>query len=308
MDCIVLDSKPDNQYGDSPEEYRFPARYLSLFAPLGRGLPIFALIYEPQGGDRHLRGRMAYVGWALLKTSPEETERVNGQRRWRVSYAEPYRQFPSPVPRSLGGITLESALRAGSHSQVGNAVRAIPQREAQIVLELAYGGQYWPEIPYDSVDVTAPEPEVVARERVDRLVTAIQRDARFADDVVSAYDGACAISGFSTGSTVPRRTFGLIDAAHIRPVKDSGPDVPSNGLALTPTLHRLFDARLFSLEGPADRLVVVRSRHLDERMICSPDGRFVFSLENGTPIRAPMLPGARPNGDMVSWHRSRLLE
>lgn len=307
MDCIVVDSKPDNQYGDSPEEYLFPSRYLGVFRPLVAGRPLFVLIYEPAGDDAHVRGRMAYVGWATITEPPEEVAPVRGQRRWRIRYDAPYHPFPTPVARRIGGLEIESLLRAGSHSQVGNAVRTIPQTEAQVILDLAFGGRYWPDVTYEAPVPSLTEPELVARERVAVMVSTIQRDARFSDRVIGAYGGSCAISGFSAGSTSPRRSFGLIDAAHIRPVQDSGPDEPSNGVALTPTLHRLFDAYLFSLDGPADRLVVVRSPRLDERMIRSPDGRSSFALDDGMPIRTPASADALPAVEMVRWHRQHLL-
>lgn len=306
MDCIVLDSKPDNQYGDGPDEYLFPSRYLGVFRPVMAGRPVFALIYEPAGDDPVRRGRRAYVGWATITQPPEEVAPVGGQRRWRVRYDAEYHPFPVPVARSIGGVQVELLLRAGSHAQVGNAVRAIPQEEAQVVLDLAYGGRYWPEAEVEPAVQSDVEAELVARERVAIMVNTIQRDARFSDRVISAYGAACAISGFSSGSARPRKSFGLIDAAHIRPVQDSGPDEPSNGIALTPTLHRLFDAGLFSFEGPADRLVIVRSRHLDERMIRSPDGRSAFALDSGVAIRAPESAEARPSTEMVRWHRGNV--
>jgi putative restriction endonuclease len=308
VDCIVLDSKPDNQYGDSPEEYLFPGRYLKVFEPLLSGRPVFVLIYEPAGDDPRAVGRMAYVGWATVTEPPEEVAPVRGQRRWRVRYDAPYHPFPAPVARRIGGSEIESLLRAGSHAQVGNAVRRVPQVEAQVVLDLAFGGRYWPETAYEATLGEPVEPEVVARERVAAMVNTIRRDARFSDRVIAAYDGSCAISGFSAGSALPRKSFGLVDAAHIRPVQSSGPDDPRNGLALTPTLHRLFDAGLFSLDGPADRLVVVRSPRLDDRMIRSPDGRSAFALDDGAPVRAPSLGYALPSLEMLRWHRQvRLL-
>jgi putative restriction endonuclease len=243
------------------------------------------------------------VGWATITEPPEEVDSQAGRRRWRVRYDFAYHPFPNPVARRLGDDTIESVLRGGQQMQIGKAVRAIPQSEAQVILDLAFGGHYWPESAYAPSMSAISDREPVARERVSQMVSTIQRDARFSDRVIAAYGGACAVSGFSAGSPAPRKSFGLIDAAHIRPVQESGSDEPTNGLALTPTLHRLFDAGLFSFDGSADRLVVVRSPRLDVRMIESPDGRSTLALEDGTPLRLPSGPNASPDLEMVRWHR-----
>ena len=60
----------------------------------------------------------------------------------------------------------------------------------------------------------------------------LSRDARFAKVVSQAYGGRCCFCGFGAG---------IVDAAHIKPVGDGGPDDVRNGIALCPTHHRLFD-------------------------------------------------------------------
>ena len=78
------------------------------------------------------------------------------------------------------------------------------------------------------------------RQRVIREVSSLSRDAAFRTNVVKAYDGRCAVT---------KVQLRLIDAAHILPVasKDSSDDV-SNGIALSPTMHRAFDNCLIYLD------------------------------------------------------------
>ena len=67
------------------------------------------------------------------------------------------------------------------------------------------------------------------------------RDRVFATAVKRAYDNTCAISGLrilNGGGTAEAQ------AAHIRPVKDNGPDSVRNGLALSATVHWMFDRGL----------------------------------------------------------------
>jgi putative restriction endonuclease len=307
MDCVVLDSKPKNQYGDTPEEYPFPRRYLDVFAPLSKGQPLFALIYEPRGQDRSERGRMAYVGWATIKSAPEP---IPGHPRgwYRVRYDTAYHPFDHIVPRRIAGEPIESRLRGGQEHQIGNAVRQLPEAEAQLILEGAYGGRFAPELPYPELALHVAAAPTAAREHVERLVRTIERDAAFRDGVIGAYDGRCAVSGFEAGSKLPRRTHGLLDAAHIQPVSQSGPDSVWNGLSLTPTLHRLFDAGLFTVERGSGELVVVTSKHLDDAMITSPNGRWRLDLRSGIRLRVPANAVDAPSDAMLRYHQGHVFQ
>jgi putative restriction endonuclease len=307
MDCIVLDSKPRNQYGDTPEEYSFPRRYLDTFSPLYAGRPVFALIYEPRGQDRSERGRMAYVGWATITTAPEK---IPGHPRgwYRVRYESAYHPFDQIVPRRLGDQTIEVRLQGGQEHQIGNAVRSLPEAEAQLILEMAFAGRFAPELPYsDLIQSSATDP-IAVREHVERLVRTIERDAAFRDHVIGAYGGRCAVSGFEVGSKLPRRTYGLLDAAHIQPVARSGPDAVWNGLSLTPTLHRLFDAGLFTLEGARRGFVVIASSRLDRAMVVSEDERWRLDLRSGISLREPASPADAPSAAVVRYHQEHVFQ
>jgi putative restriction endonuclease len=299
--CLVLDSARENRYGDLPDEYRFPKQYLSFFEPLRRGAPIFALIYEP----RRNGGSMSYVGWARLTSPPEPFGTVDGREWWVVRYAAPFEPFRPSVPRKIGAVPIESVLRGGQVRQNGAAVRVIPEPEVQVILELAFGGRFAPDVSYD-IPIAVEEPTLAVRERVERLVMTIERDARFRLSVISAYDGRCAVTGFAVGSVAPRRTMGLLDAAHIRPVAMSGPDAVSNGIAMTPTVHRLFDAGLFTVERGARGLVLLRSSRLDSATLIGPDGRSKISIETGQPLTTPGERAAWPSDEALRFHQSKV--
>ncbi|MBO3271236.1 HNH endonuclease [Hymenobacter defluvii] len=90
------------------------------------------------------------------------------------------------------------------------------------------------------------EPAAVYQRRVvpaDELDTAV-RSGLFKRVVLEAYDHTCAVSGLKLVST-RGAVAPLLDACHIVPWAISHNDTLPNGLALTPTLHRAFDRKLF---------------------------------------------------------------
>jgi putative restriction endonuclease len=145
---------------------------------------------------------------------------------------------------------------------------------------------------------------VTTAERSRRLVAAIQREARFRDDVLSAYEHSCSLSGLSVGAS-PSRAYGLLDAAHIRPVGSQGSDTIANGLALTPTLHRMFDKGLFTLVYRGSSLQVRTSPRLTEGMVRGREG-FSLQLVDGLEPSAPTDSYARPSREALDYHRSQI--
>src|SRR6266852_3438656 len=84
------------------------------------------------------------------------------------------------------------------------------------------------------------QPLSAERQRIIAEVSRLSRDARFKQRVIFAYGNRCAVT---------RVQLRLVDAAHILPVGAPGStDVVRNGLALSPTYHRAFDAGLIYLD------------------------------------------------------------
>jgi putative restriction endonuclease len=78
------------------------------------------------------------------------------------------------------------------------------------------------------------------------------REASFREKVIDAYESRCAVTGIrivNGGGRVEAQ------AAHIRSVQDGGPDVVQNGIALSATVHWLFDRHLISLTDDLGLLV-----------------------------------------------------
>jgi putative restriction endonuclease len=131
----------------------------------------------------------------------------------------------------------------------------------------------------------------IERDRVAYLGSRLVRDGLFRRRVVTAYDARCAITGLKLINGGGRAE---VEAAHIRPVEKGGPDVVSNGLALSGTVHWMFDRGLISL---ADDLEVLVSRQAN-------DGEAIRGLINRTGFALPPAHMAdRPHPSFLNWHR-----
>jgi len=85
-----------------------------------------------------------------------------------------------------------------------------------------------------------------------------------------------------------------VEAAHIRPVEHDGPDIVSNGLALSGTAHWMFDRGLVGLSDDLKLLVSRQSNDLDA----------VKGMINASgSLLAPERPANRPRQEFVTWHR-----
>ncbi len=107
-------------------------------------------------------------------------------------------------------------------------------REANI-LRLLNQAVHEPTIPAEEVEALSTE-----RQRVIAEVSRLSREAGFRQRVLFAYGNRCAVT---------RVQLRLVDAAHILPVGAPGSaDRVPNGIALSPTYHRAFDAGLVYLD------------------------------------------------------------
>lgn len=76
------------------------------------------------------------------------------------------------------------------------------------------------------------------RDRMSLTVSRMVHDRIFRRIVLRAYSERCAISGLRLINGSGRAE---VAAAHIRPVEANGPDIVSNGIALSGTVHWMFD-------------------------------------------------------------------
>ena len=140
-------------------------------------------------------------------------------------------------------------------------------------------------------DEQAPFEFEVSRDRTSFAVSRIVRDRIFRRIVLRAYSERCAISGLKLINGSGRAE---VTAAHIRPVEANGPDIVSNGIALSGTAHWMFDRGLIGL---ADDLEILVSRQVND-----PDGVRALINKNGRAIE-PRRSSDRPHPHFLQWHR-----
>lgn len=115
--------------------------------------------------------------------------------------------------------------------------------------------------------------------------------ASFRLDVQTAYGGQCAVT---TEHSLP-----VLEAAHIKPWSDEGPNDVSNGLLLRSDLHRLFDRGYVTVDENAR--FVVSSLLRDEWH----NGKAYYEL-SGRHLELPDNHDDQPNDAYLGWHREEV--
>jgi putative restriction endonuclease len=122
------------------------------------------------------------------------------------------------------------------------------------------------------------------------LTNRIVREASFRGNVYDAYGNRCAVTRLRI---LDGRKNSEIHAAHIWPVSQGGPDVVQNGIALSATIHWLFDHHLISLTDD-HRLLVAKTVPLEiQALFPAPDAM----------INLPSDPRCWPHKAYLARHR-----
>jgi putative restriction endonuclease len=287
MTKLVLLHKADSIYEDEPDSrYDFPKTYLkALLEAVGD----WVVYYEPvKAGPR---GYFAVAKVQRVIPKP-------GQEGRYLAIIEPgtFLPFDREVPRLHQGRTWETALmsedgtiKSGGAQQL--AVRRLPEGEFAAIVAAGLPANL------EAVEVhrydNEMQDEALAFERpvIERLLSRPYRDVAFRRKVREAYDYRCAISGLRLRNGGGRPE---VQAAHIRPVEHQGSDSVRNGIALSGTVHWMFDRGLISV---ADDGSVLVSRNkvpgeVVDRLI-HPSGRLLWPVE----VRN------HPHPDNLRWHR-----
>jgi len=197
------------------------------------------------------------------------------------AYMADYIEFAEPVHFKVRGQLLESALRNpdGSTNPGAfiNAVRLLPREEFEMICRLGMA----PAITEARQDSTAFVQELAVAETQDdyagprQTITSsrLVRDAAFSRVVRNAYDRTCAMTGLKLINGGGRCE---IEAAHIRPVEENGPDSPRNGIALSRTVHWMFDRGILSIADNGQILMAKKLVPDPVRRLLNSDGRIIL--------------------------------
>lgn len=284
MAKVVLTTKVNPTYDDLPEErYHFPRTYLNAVqAAVGD----WAVYYEPRrtSGDLSSRGgRMAYFATARIIALEPDPSRPD---HYYVGVSD-YLEFERPVPFHEGSRFYEAALKredgGTNKGAFGRAVRPISDQEYDLILQAGFSEILTPEPESRAQAMTSgfwEEDVLFERPIIERVIARPFRDAAFSRNVKLAYADTCAITGLKIINGGGRSE---VQAAHIRPVASQGPDSVRNGLALSGTIHWMFDRGLVSIDDDysiltaADRVPDTIERLIrSERRIALPNRPELF--------------------------------
>lgn len=134
------------------------------------------------------------------------------------------------------------------------------------------------------------ERKVATYERVVR-----EGQEKFREDVMAAYDGACAL----TGVTIPE----VLQAAHIDPYRGRHTQIVSNGILLRSDIHLLYDAQLLGI-APESHII-----ELSDKLIGSPYERLAREIagKGSRRLRIPQDPRLAPREELLSSHYKEFL-
>ena len=288
----VFIHRSDSVYDDTPaERYQFPRQYLDRArACVGDWI----IYYEP----RKVAGTKGYYAVAKVERVIPDPSVPN----MYLALIEPgsYLDFATAVPFAdeAGPIergVLNDAGRISGRAQA--AVRGLSPTDFSRIVGAGLADEN-PLLPRNDL-VVEPilDEERTAfifdetRERMTAIVSRVVRDRVFRRIVLRAYDERCAVTGLKLINGGGRAE---VEAAHIRPVESNGPDIVSNGLALSGTAHWMFDRGLIGL---GDDMRVLISRQAND-----PDSIRSIINRSGH-ILMPQRDADRPHPQFVRWHR-----
>src|SRR3546814_14189130 len=114
------------------------------------------------------------------------------------------------------------------------------------------------------------------------LGSRLVRDRLFRRRVVEAYDARCSVTGLKLINGGGRAE---VEAAHIRPVDRGGPDIVTNGIALSGTVYWMFDRGLIGLNDDLDILVIRQAN--DPKTIVSLINKTGFAIHHHSLLDTP---------------------
>jgi putative restriction endonuclease len=244
----VFDIRPETGYDDTlGVRYHFPRQYLSVAMET---IGDWIIYREP----RRTGGRQAYVGAARVRRIVPD-QATPGHF---YAHLQDFFPFPSLVLLNVNGRYGELPLReirsgrVGAYLQ-GKSIRLLADEDFDAIVLAGLSQTLAPENAVRlGLDLTADESppaiggfsEEITRRVEQMLVNRKIRDANFRLQVCDAYNSQCAVTGLKILNGGGRAE---VQAAHIRPVNAGGPDVVQNGIALSATVHWLFDRHLISI-------------------------------------------------------------
>lgn len=286
---VIFTQKPDSIYDDLPEKhYHFPKTYLNQ---VRQALDDWVIYYRPRrgsvlGGHQPASSYFAVAKIVEIVPDPADPDLYYAKVSDYLDFDESVSFRRDEGSYEIGLLKSDGTVNRGAF---GRAVRTLSEHEFQAILKAGFasGPRQWETAGDYSVvnEVERPLIESVSRRYF--------RDRRFRLAVCDAYENTCAITGLSliNGGGRPE-----VQAAHIQPVEHRGPDSLRNGIALSSTVHWIFDRGLVTLDQD---FCVVASRLLDFRM-------HQGLIDPGKKISLPKFKDQRPSHRFLEYHREHV--
>jgi len=293
----VFIHRSDSVYDDSPaERYQFPSQYLGRVSAC---INDWILYYEPV----KVSGTRGYFAVAKVNQVIPDPQAPG----MYLALIEPgsYLEFANPVPfNGPDGLAERGLLNEEGKisGRAQSAARPISTADFNHILDLGLEDRA-PLLPRID-DLSAPhlQEERIPffteqeRPRITKLVSRIERDRVFRRVVLRAYDERCAITGLKLINGGGRAEA---EAAHIRPVEANGPDSVQNGIALSGTVHWMFDRGLISLTDNLDIMISRQANDADSiKGLINKSGR----------ANMPVRMADRPHPHFLAWHRDTVFK
>lgn len=298
--------RADSVYDDRPSEhYQFPKQYLN------RALSCVGdwIVYLEPSKVQSSRGYFAVTKVREIIPDPILSDMF-------LAIVEPgtFLEFPNSVAFNIEGTPVERGLLNDKMKLSGRAqaaVRPISTSDFNRIVTLGLADEDgWPErVDEDTqqnvVSITdtlhgeldaanSQAAYIVDRPIITQLTNRKYRDARFKHLVRRAYDRRCAFTGLRliNGKGRPE-----VEAAHIRPVSENGPDSVRNGIALSGTVHWMFDRGMLGLSDQFDILISRQLNH-DLSNLLVPDLKAMVPNDSRF----------QPHPDFLDWHRQNIFK
>jgi putative restriction endonuclease len=292
----VFTTKLSPSYDDLPEvRYHFPRTYLRQ---VEQTLGDTVVYYEPRRGSAEASsrgGRQVYFAVARPQSITQDPADPN----LFYCHVTDYLDFDRAVQFRDGQVYRESLLQRDdggtNKGAFGRSVRIVPDEEFEDILAAGFSTSpidfaVNPDAAAASFPGFAQDQAPFERRMIELTITRPFRDVAFRRTVRAAYDNRCAVTGLRliNGGGRPE-----VQAAHIQAVEDRGPDSIRNGLALSGTIHWLFDRGLIAV---ADDMRILKAKgHVPDE---------VERLINASGyINLPPDPNQRPHPAFLSFHR-----
>ena len=302
---LVFSHKPNSIYDDIKGiQYHFPHRYL---ANVEKAIGDLIVYYEEIPG----RAGRFYSGVARVIRIRHDSR---GPKLYYADLAD-FIDFDKLVPyRDNGGyekrlVGADGTINGG---MAINSVRPLSSDEfSKIVQDGLSTDSEWPDRTEEESEprtirdsslqfgfAESRQPEIIGatfdRPVIEMLAKRKWRDAKFKQNVRTVYDRTCA---FSSLRLINGKGRPEVEAAHIQPVEQGGNDWVRNGIALSGTIHWMFDRGMLSL---SDNFEILVSRHLNHDV--------ASLLNKNMQAKIPTETRVQPHRFYLDWHRRNIFK